>query len=67
MKKKISKVIIELNAYISQAEGVERFPSECDGFSIRKDPALARNLEWIRDCYQSLYDDSDESFDENDN
>jgi hypothetical protein len=52
---KNSKVLKELNAYIDQAWGKEKFPGEKDGFSIKHDPALARNLEWIRDCYEELY------------
>ena len=59
-----SKVLRELNAYIDQANGIEKFSGEKEGFSIKQDPALARNLEWIRDCYEALYVDADESFDE---
>ena len=41
-----SKVIRELNACIAKAWG------EKESTSILQDPALARNLEWIRDCYE---------------
>jgi len=58
MDAKSSKVIRELNAYIDQAWGYKK-----DG-SITCDPAFARNLEWIRDCYEALYKDADESFNE---
>ncbi len=62
MNSETSKVIKELNALIEQAWGIEKFPGEKEGFSIKCDPALARNLEWIRDCYKALYEDADESF-----
>ncbi len=65
MDAKNSKVLEELDAYINQAWGIEKFVGEKDGFSIKCDPALARNLEWIRDCYKQLYKNADESFDEN--
>ena len=55
---------MELNAYIDQAWGIEKFVGEKEGFSIKHDPALARNLEWIRDCYEALYIEADNSFDE---
>ncbi len=64
MSKKLSAVVIELNALIDQAWGKEKFIGEKEGFSIKMDPALARNLEWIRDCYAVLYKNADESFDE---
>lgn len=58
MSDKSSKVIKELNAYIDQAWG------QSEGTAIKHDPALARNLEWIRDCYEALYKDADKSFSE---
>ena len=59
-----SKVLKELDAYIDQAWGNEKFVGEKEGFSIKQDPALARNLEWIRSCYEELYKDADASFNE---
>ena len=56
-----SKVMRELTAYIEQAWG-----HGTEGASVRHDPALARNLEWIRDCYEALYKDADNSFNEDD-
>ena len=55
-----SKVIKELNAYIDQAWG------QVEGIAIKHDPALARDLEWIRDCYEALYENADKSFSEDD-
>jgi len=54
-----SKVLMELNALIKQAWGEDTH----EGCAIKCDPALARNLEWIRSCYESLYSDAD-GFDE---
>lgn len=53
-----SKVLKELNAYIEQAW------KSTEGSSIRHDPALARDLEWIRDCYEFLYKEIEIDFDE---
>ena len=50
---------MELNALIKQAWGEDTH----EGCAIKCDPALARNLEWIRSCYESLYSDAD-GFDE---
>ncbi len=48
-EKEHQEVLAEFNAMISQAWG------ETEGYSVSHDPALARNLEWLRDSYLELY------------
>jgi|ERR1035437_1259355 hypothetical protein len=47
-KKEHKAVLAEFDAMISQARG------ETKGFSIKHDPALARNLEWLEHSYLEL-------------
>ena len=46
------EVMSEFKALIEAASG------ECDGISIKHDPSLARNFEWLRDSYLELYENS---------
>jgi hypothetical protein len=48
-EKEHKEILDEFNAMISHADG------KTESISIRKDPALSRNLEWLRDSYLELY------------
>jgi len=50
-KKEHTKIMAEYDALIAQAWG----EVEGEGSAVKHDPALARNLEWLRDSYLALY------------
>jgi len=49
-KKEHEKILAEYDALISQAWG----EIKGEGLSVKHDPALARDLEWLRDSYLEL-------------
>lgn len=49
-KKEHKEILAEYDALISQAWGEVKD----EGLAIKHDPALARDLEWLRDSYLKL-------------
>lgn len=48
------EILAEFNALIDLAWGKWKIPSERESSSVKYDPALGRNLEWLRDSYLEL-------------
>jgi hypothetical protein len=53
-EKEHKEILLEFNALIKLAWGEYKHPDEREFSSVKHDPALARNLEWLRDSYVYL-------------